>query len=447
MIRDVIRRYNEGLDDTTAATAHAELAAGLAADDLRFGDRPLCDVLRPQLLSEAEYAFLQHTCGVLLAALAKAYDAIVLDPELQELVAPTPLEQAAMAIEPGFAAPTPFSRLDAFLSRDHGTFRFVEYNAETPAGVGYEDVLGRLFQRLEPVQKLAAAYPLRAVEGAGTILSTLLALHAEAGLPGRPGIAIIDWDGVPTRPEHHILAHHFRRAGVAAVVGAPDELRFAGGHLLLRDEPVTIIYKRVLAGELLAATGLDHPLLSALRAGAAVMANPFRCKLLHKKAIFAVLSDERYSHLYSAGELAVIRAHVPWTRRLEARHTTYGNRRVDLLPWAAENREQLVLKANDDYGGRGVILGWEVGDGAWSRALANGLQSPTVLQERVQVAREPFPVWDGHRLRIEERFVDLDPFCYGGKVVHGLLTRLSTSSLLNITAGGATLAPTFILDV
>ena len=37
--------------------------------------------------------------------------------------------------------PSPTSRLDAFFVADDGTLRFTEYNAETPAGAGYNDAL------------------------------------------------------------------------------------------------------------------------------------------------------------------------------------------------------------------------------------------------------------------------------------------------------------------
>jgi hypothetical protein len=447
MIQDLIRRYNDTLDDQTASEADAALREGLAREQLVFGDRPLCNVLRPQLLTEAEYAAIQAASARVLAALGRAHRAMMADPALRAVVAPTPLEEAAIAIEPGFESPTPFSRLDAFFSRQHGTLQFVEYNAETPAGVGYEDALARLFLGLPPVQALARRHPLRMVEGSGTVLDTLLGLHREAGLAAPPAIAVLDWDGVPTRPEHHLLAEAFRRGGVPAEVGAPDELDYAGGRLTLRGAPVSIVYKRVLGTELLERCGLDHPLVRSLRDGAALMANPFRCKLLHKKAIFALLSDERHAALFEPEERAAIAAHIPWTRRLADRRTTHEGREIDLLPWAAAHRDRLVLKPNDEYGGEGVVLGWEVDAATWTAALAAGLDRPTVVQERVNLAVEPFPLFDGRRAVVEDRLVDLDPFCYEGRRVHGILTRLSAGGLLNVTAGGGSVAPMFVVDL
>ena len=55
-------------------------------------------------------------------------------------------------------------------------------------------------------------------------------------------------------------------------------------------------------------------LVDAYAARAVCVANTFRCKLAHKKAFFAVLTDERNAALFSDAERAIIRAHVPWTR-------------------------------------------------------------------------------------------------------------------------------------
>jgi uncharacterized circularly permuted ATP-grasp superfamily protein len=410
-----------------------------------FGDRLLCNVLRPQLLAEAEYAWIRAEVALVLRALRRVAAAYDETPALRDELALTPLEQAALAIDPRYSDPVPFARMDAFFDRASGTLQFVEFNGETPAGVGYSDVLAEVFATLLPVRRLVADHGARFVAGRQQVLDTLLALAARAGVAGPHAIAIVDWEDVPTRAEFDIFTRFFTAAGVDARFATPADLRFDRGRLYDRDRPITIVYKRVLVTELLERCGLEHPLVAALRAGAAVMANPFQCRPLHKKASFAVLTDERFAAWFPPEEQAAIRAHVPWTRRVADRATLWRGERVDLLEWAAANREQLVLKPNDDYGGHGVVLGWEVDDAAWSQALQAGLAQPSVLQERVATAFEPFPVWTGQALAIEPRLVDLDPYCYHGRDVHGVLTRLSAGSLLNVTAGGGSVTPTFVV--
>jgi hypothetical protein len=63
----------------------------------------------------------------------------------------------------------------------------------------------------------------------------------------------------------------------------------------------------------------------------------------------------------------------------------------------------------------------------------------------VTIASEPYPsLVDGH-LEIIDRMLDTAPFvCYGTHAV-GCLTRLSTSALLNVTAGGGSTVPLFLV--
>jgi uncharacterized circularly permuted ATP-grasp superfamily protein len=174
--------------------------------------------------------------------------------------------------------------------------------------------------------------------------------------------------------------------------------------------------------------------------------NSFASKILHKKASLAVLSDERTAHLFTAGERAAIAEHVPWTRLVADRRTEYRGEQVELLAWARDRRDRLVLKPNDEYGGKGIVLGWEVGDAEWEGALRAALAEPYIIQERIAIPSEPFPsVVDG-RAVFAERMLDTAPYVFHGTHVDGVLTRLSTAALLNVTAGGGSNVPTYVVE-
>ena len=88
-----------------------------------------------------------------------------------------------------------------------------------------------------------------------------------------------------------------------------------------------------------------------------------------------------------------------------------------------------------------------MGSGAASGAGSAAEPAATfVVQERVGVPTEPYPsMVEGH-LRIADRFVDTDPFIGNGSYMDGCLTRLSTAALLNVTAGGGSTVPTFVVE-
>jgi uncharacterized circularly permuted ATP-grasp superfamily protein len=207
--------------------------------------------------------------------------------------------------------------------------------------------------------------------------------------------------------------------------------------------PIDIVYKRLLTNEFLDKVSELGALLQAAKDRAVTLVNPFRCKPIHKKAIFAVLTDDTLQDLFSAEEQAAIRAHVPWTRRVQETKTRKEGVEVDLPSYIFKNRETLVMKPNDEYGGKGVFIGWETPEGEWARALSEALASSYVVQEKVEVQRQPFPVLDT-AFRLKDCIVDLDPFVFNGEV-EGFLTRLSESSLANVTSGGGQI-PAFLVS-
>jgi hypothetical protein len=179
-------------------------------------------------------------------------------------------------------------------------------------------------------------------------------------------------------------------------------------------------------------------------AGDVTVVNSFRAKLLHKKMSLALLSDDRYARLYTPAQRRGIARHIPWTRKVREGHTTYEGRVVDLVDLIVRRKDRLVLKPNDEYGGKGVILGWTVDRHEWEQTLLAALTSSYVVQERVPVPREAFPVLLD-RMHFLDLSVDCDPYLFFGKV-GGQLTRLSSSALLNVTAGAGSVVPTYVVE-
>jgi hypothetical protein len=230
------------------------------------------------------------------------------------------------------------------------------------------------------------------------------------------------------------------------VIADPREVEYRNGRLMAGDFQITLIYKRVLLHELIERCGIEHDVVRAVREGVVCMVNPFACKILHKKASLAVLSDERNAHLFNAVEREAIAAHIPWTRRLEERETRHDGRTIDLIPFIRDNRQRLVLKPNDEYGGKGILLGWEVDDATWERGIATGLAEPYIVQQRIALPSEPYPSVADGRVHVVDRMLDTAPYVFNGEYMDGCLTRLSTAALLNVTAGGGSTVPTVIVE-
>ena len=105
-----------------------------------------------------------------------------------------------------------------------------------------------------------------------------------------------------------------------------------------------------------------------------------------------------------------------------------------------------MLKPNDDYGGAGIVLGWTVDGDTWSAALRNAVTNPYVVQERVGIPSEGYPSLVDGKAQVVDRMYDTAPFLCDGQYADGWMCRLSTAALLNVTAGGGSTVPTFLVN-
>jgi hypothetical protein len=445
-LRETIDYYHSLLDPATALETHEQLTDQLRRRGLFFGDRPLSTVLRPRFIHPREYRALQVGIRAVMPAFRKLHRAALASPGFRAQFRLSEWEEDLVQVDPGFEAPSPTSRMDTFFDEED-TLWLCEYNAETPAAIAYTDVLTEVYFGLPVMREFSKHFELRPLFARHLMLHTLIDCYRQWGGTERPRIAILDWKEVPTYSEFVLFREYFESQGYDCIIADPREVTYENGRLMADGRQVHLIYKRVLLNELVTQGGRNHPVIRAVYEHAVCMLNPFRCKILHKKASLAALSDELNAQIFSADERAAIRRYVPWTRLLEERHTLCNGERVDLLPFLAENKDDFVIKPNDEYGGKGVVLGWEVDSAEWEAALQTALQEPSIVQERVPLPKVPYASWVDGRVEIYDRMIDTNPFIWNGSYVDGCLTRLSTAALLNVTAGGGSTVPAFVVDL
>ncbi len=413
-------------------------AARLRAEKLTFGGRVHCPFLRPLFLTDDDEARLRTAAEAIAAMGERVVAAALESPLLLDELGLRPEERRLALLEPGYARASTASRLDAFLLP--GSLQAAEYNAESPAGLGYTETLADVFLDLPVMQRFRQQFDVHAYGLSAAILEALLASYRDwGGTASPPLVAIVDRRGVPTWSEFEILQARFTKLGVPTIICDPRDLQFDGRALTGDGRRIDLVYRRVLVNDI-----VDHPdecraLVRAYESRAVCVANTFRCKIPHKKAFFAVLTDDRFAGLFTPAQQAIVRQLVPWTRVVRQARTTRAGQSVDLVPFIREHRRDLVLKPNDEYGGSGVTLGWETDESAWDDVLQHALDAPPgtwIAQERISVRREVFPWFRrGADAVLTDVLVDMAPYVFRGRLA-GFLTRLSATGLANVTSGG-----------
>jgi hypothetical protein len=416
----------------------AALAAKMRERKLTFGDRIHCPFLRPFFLDQRDEARVRAVAETVAILGERVAQAALESNELLAQLGLRPEEERLARIEPGYATASTASRLDAFLLPT--SLQFAEYNAESPAGLGYSQTLSEVFSELEVMSRFREAYTVRSYPLMESILDALLASYRDwGGTSKAPQIAIVDWREVPTWSEFEILQARFEKLGVPTIICDPRDLEFKSNTLTAQGRKIEFVYRRVLMNDIIARPAECAALMAAYESRAVCVANTLRCKIPHKKAFFAVLTDERNREMFSPEERELIRRHVPWTRLVGEIRTTRAGESIDLLSHIRQHRENFVLKPNDEYGGAGVLLGWETDPAAWDAAIARAVKDgygTWVVQEKIAVRREVFPfVEAGNKVVMKDMLVDLAPYLFRGKL-SGFLTRLSSTGLANVTSGG-----------
>ena len=424
-----------------------QFAGSMRARKLTFGDRVHCPFLRPFFITAADEARVRRAAETLAVIGERVAQVAMESPDVFAQLGITDAEERLVRIDPGYGRASTASRVDAFLRPDG--LHFAEYNAESPAGVAYTQRLAELFDSLAVMQRFREGRRIRFHRTIDPLLDALLDSYREWGGRAKPpAIAIVDWRDVPTWAEFEILADAFTTAGVPTIICDPRDLEFDGATLSSAGRHIDLVYRRVLINDIVARPEECAALVRAYEARTVCVANTFRCKLPHKKAFFAVLTDTRNARLFSPMEHAVIAAHVPWTRVVADITTEKDETDAPLLELIRRERDSLVLKPNDEYGGKGVLLGWEADAGAWDGAIQTAVSDAPgtwIVQERIPVRRENFPQFDaGGKVEMRDVLVDLAPYLFRGKM-QGYLTRLSATGLANVTSGGGQV-PAFVID-
>ena len=168
---------------------------------------------------------------------------------------------------------------------------------------------------------------------------------------------------------------------------------------------IDLVYRRVLINDIVAREDECRALVDAYDARAVCVANTLRCKIPHKKAFFAVLTDERHAALFigrrsassSAGTSRGPRSSRTAGRRATAQRSICSTY-LRAQPRAARDQAERRVRRHR----RDARLG-DRRERAWDEAIdaraSRERERGWVAQERIAVRREMFPVCEGDRRR------------------------------------------------
>jgi uncharacterized circularly permuted ATP-grasp superfamily protein len=399
---------------------------------------PIC--LVPRVIGAAEWAKTERGLVQRIRALNMFLDDMYGEQKiLRDGIVPKDLVLGAKAYEKsvrGMKAPggvrIPIAGIDLIRDPD-GTFRVLEDNVRTPSGVSYvvenRLVTKRIFRHSIEMTSV------RSVEQYPSELAHTLRSIAPEG-PSDDVNMVVLTPGIYNSAyfEHSFLARHM---GVPLV--EPSDLFVDHETVYMRTirgpVRVHVIYRRIddayldpkffRPDSMLGVPGL----MAAYAAGRVTLCNAPGNGCADDKAVYPFVPD---MIKYYLGEEATL-----------AQVDTYVCMRDDDRKYVLENLDKLVVKAVDEAGGYGMLMGPQstAAQREEFRARIKAEPRKYIAQHRIELSA--CPTWDPAKERFAPRRVDLRPFILsrpdGAWVLPGGLTRVALvegSYVVNSSQGG-----------
>ncbi len=311
-----------------------------------------------------------------------------------------------------------------------GEFYVLEDNLRTPSGVSYVVENRRVLKRVW--SQIFHDYDVRPVEGYAQDLLEVLRAVAPDDADGEPTVVLL----TPGVYNSAYFEHAFLAKGMGVQMVEGSDLFVDDGFVYMRTttgpQRVHVIYRRVddefldpLAFRGDSALGVPG-LLASYRMGHVNIANGIGAGVADDKAVYAYVPSIIRYYLDEDPILPTIRTYLPTA--------------PDDLQYVLEHLDALVVKAVNESGGYGMLVGPHSTAAQREDFRARILANPRgyIAQPTLSLSRHPCWVED----HFEGRHVDLRPFVLFGqdvKLTPGGLTRVALrrgSLVVNSSQGG-----------
>lgn len=481
IIDNINRRYQSLLEAQGPEEMKARMVRDTVAAEALYMGNPLPYLIKPFFMEGEGRALCQRAAGPLMSAVDKITSALSADDKTRFLFFRGGPMDDSMDLPPPFPGLEVISRLDAYYYPENRGLKILEYNTDSPTGIGSNAAMFENYWKQGPVAELGKAFRLETdpmLESLNTALLEKYRLFCDIRKiepAAAPHVVVVCSRHSKFRFDMRICADQLRRVGTDAVWADPRELEDDGRRLTLKGRDVHIILRDAhgdfvrsevfgtgapaarlrkpaaawvrrasrrsrLVGRIFRRTplGSGEAALRAYRDGRICMVNPFTARLSSFKAVMAYMSDGSFRHLLTEEELEVIARHLPWSRRLIESETVFHGEKIRLLPFVRANRERLVLKPNSGFGGHGVLIGRELENREWLDRIKAVLEAGTeyLVQEALPTPQDLFPIFeDGRYAGFQPRNVNLNLWVIDGKLA-GTNIRASAGSIINVSQGG-----------
>ena len=372
--------------------------------------------LLPLMLNKKEIKLFQYTSEVLSCVIEKTLLALSTSPRIKEYISYESIPHKWLETAHGYKRQVPIARFDGIF--DGKSLKYIEFHTDSPGAQAWSDTIRKVFIK-HPFYHSLSRFPQEDSEPAvlAAMKTGIESLYKE--FPHKSSdklsVAFADYEDSPSAMDTLLCVRYLSSHGMDAFAADPRQFTLRDGAAYYKGKKVDFVRRVMKAQEFLREQSKNENFIKGCLEHSFCMTNPFRSVYGGEKALFALITNPEFHHLYSKEEVEVIKQHIPWTRMLSEQETTdWQGEKVLLADFIKNNREKLVMKTTRVLLGKDVFLGIETEPKEWEKTfLAQKGNKDWIVQEYVPGKSIPMPSVSGNKIYVgkkqNRRLINLAP--------------------------------------
>lgn len=400
------------------------------------GGLPL--TLVPMVLTQESVGLLRRVSEVLDRVCDKMIMAYVNHAEVRKWFPYPDIPTEWIMWDPGFPKPTVINRHDAIF--DGKSLKFIEFNCDNPGARAWADHYEAAFKSIPMYADRLGHYWKPAERPMLKAMLELFQRYFDAygnGRAKKPRVALTSFKEFLPGSEWEIIRDYLIEHGMESNFVDSRDFECRDGKLLSGNVQFDILHI-CLRFTFFKRFPQEHKdFFEAIKNNHCITINPFRAAIGSEKEGMSFMTNPENHHFFDEEEVAAIKAHVPWTRRMDETITiSPEGTDISLIEYALKQQERMVLKITTGAGGYEVYVGKSCDKAKWHDAIEGAAGCPWwILQEACPIPEYELPVLKDGKVVMEKKLVNVNPYVFDGKYV-GAVSRVSESTVINVAAGG-----------
>lgn len=392
--------------------------------------------IKPVILTEKENNYFRYSSEILLDSLEIALAAYYNDKYIQKYFEYYEKFKELINIRPLKKIVT-ISRFDTVWYGGEN-YKIFEPNTCCPGGIAILGIVKDGYKNLPFIKRQFSNYeiiPFECDNVSGFINALIESYKSINQLPNKLNIAFCNYNGIYSY-ELKELKDYAIKMGLGAFICDLKDLKLKEGNLYTSSEQIHIVYSK--SDPLMLEFDKLSDLKTAVENKTVSLVNSFPAMYIgESKLILGLLQDEYFQKKYlNEKHIEMINKHIPWTKKLMNIKTFYHEKEIDLLNYIRDNKNDFVIKVDNETRGANIFIGKDTSQEKWKELISTKQDSNWLVQEYCKIPTIRVPMLNNQGLDLPLKKFGLDFFMYNGKYT-GVVSRLSEKNIINVGNGGS----------